>query len=715
MTTAPSRTSLRLTRRACGAVALSIACAACPGTVARAPDATPTKAPEPWELAESAYDGAVHAGWQESGSAPRDLSAVGPVKIHFGTSGEWVLTHPGLDGHYGGLLFRVKEPEGEGEFLQVRLGSDDRRIFPNIKLKPDHRTDVGNGWAQVFVPMSELNPAGVRFDRVIFQPFRPFADQWVSIDGVGLAKVSAPPSAAHLAVVASSSVATPNLRRGRARIACDAKATKISPFIYGIAFGEEGWDKMRVTARRWGGNPTTRYNWETHFSNAAQDWFFENRAGGSYTEFLASSAAHQVASALTIPMIGWVAKDATSYSFPVSVFGPQNKTDPWRSDAGNGVSPSGANITPGPPSRTSSEAPPVWAKRWIATIRANDAKTGRRGVYEYILDNEPMLWHATHRDVHPDPVGYDELLDRTIQYASAIRDVDPEALIAGPAEWGWSGYLYSALDLAGAGHRADRLAHGDLPLVAWYLRKLHEYEQKRGTRLLDVFDLHYYPQASNVYAGGVGGSDRETQLLRLRSTRSLWDPTYVDESWIKDTIRLLPRMREWVDTNYPGRGISIGEWNFGGEKDITGALATAEVLGRFAEFGVTSAFYWTAPPWGSPSSFAFLAYRNFDGKGGRFLDWYLPTTSPEQVSLFASRDTDGKHIVVVAINMDPDAPIVADLDLTSCGTIASRQIYTYANGSTGLTLQPSPEQDAGVAKEWPLPPWSITVMDMQLR
>jgi hypothetical protein len=715
MTAASLRTSSRLIGRAWGVVALGILCAACPETPTRTPDLAPSKAPERWEVAQSAYDGAIKAGWQESGSAPRDLSAAGPAKIHFGTSGEWVLTNPGLDGHYSGLLFRVKEPAGEGEFLQVRLGSDDRRTFPNIKLKPDHRTEIGDGWAQVFVPMSELNPAGARFDRLIFQPFRPFADEWVSIDSVGLAKASAPASVAQAAGTATGSTAAANGRRVRSRIACDAKATKISPYIYGIAFGDDGWDRMRVTARRWGGNPTTRYNWETHFSNAAQDWFFENRTGGPYTEFLSSSAAHQAASALTIPMIGWVAKDGTSYSFPVSVFGPQNKTDPWRSDAGNGVSPSGANIAPGPATRTSSQAPPDWAKRWVATIHASDAKAGRRSVYEYILDNEPMLWHATHRDVHPDPVGYDELLDRTIQYASAIREGDPDALIAGPAEWGWSGYFYSALDLAGAGHRADRLAHGDVPLVAWYLRKLHEHEQKTGTRLLDVFDLHYYPQASNVYAGGVGGSDRETQLLRLRSTRSLWDPTYVDESWIKDTIRLLPRMREWVDTNYPGRGISIGEWNFGGEKDITGALATAEVLGRFAQFGVTSAFYWTAPPWGSPSSVAFLAYRNFDGKGGHFLDWYVPTSSPDGVSLFVSRDSDGKHVVAVAINMSPSAPVVADLDLIGCGTIASWQTYAYTNGSPGLAVQASSAPDAGAAAEWPLPPWSIAVLDIHLR
>ena len=57
----------------------------------------------------------------------------------------------------------------------------------------------------------------------------------------------------------------------------------------------------------------------------------------------------------------------------------------------------------------------------IEKIVAADAARGKRSVQMYILDNEPMLWNSTHRDVHPEPVTYDELLDRTVRYASAIR------------------------------------------------------------------------------------------------------------------------------------------------------------------------------------------------------------------------------------------------------------------------------------------------------
>src|SRR4029077_20994468 len=132
-----------------------------------------------------------------------------------------------------------------------------------------------------------------------------------------LAKVSATPQ-----VTTEATARAAPKKSVRARLVCDAKAVRISPFIYGIAFGEKEWPGLGATARRWGGNPNTRYNWENHCGSAASDWFFENRCGSSYTDFLVDSAAHHAVSAVTIPMIGWVAKDGTSYSFPVSVFGP---------------------------------------------------------------------------------------------------------------------------------------------------------------------------------------------------------------------------------------------------------------------------------------------------------------------------------------------------------------------------------------------------------
>ena len=51
--------------------------------------------------------------------------------------------------------------------------------------------------------------------------------------------------------------------------------------------------------------------------------------------------------ALTVPILGWVAKDTTSYSFPVAEIGPQRAVDPYKPDAGDGYSRSGKPIPAG--------------------------------------------------------------------------------------------------------------------------------------------------------------------------------------------------------------------------------------------------------------------------------------------------------------------------------------------------------------------------------
>ena len=264
---------------------------------------------------------------------------------------------------------------------------------------------------------------------------------------------------------------------------------------------------------------------------------------------------------------------------------------------------------------------PESIERLVRLIRQKDRDRGR-SVDSYILDNEPMLWNATHRDVHPEATTYDELLEKTIAYGSAIRRADPGATVAGPAEWGWLAYQYSARDLAaGVFLRPDRRQHGDTPLIPWYLRQLRDYQQRTGSRILDLLDVHFYPMGEGIKVGNGGGNtDAATAARRIRATRSLWDPTYVDESWINERMRLLPLLRQWIADNYPGLGISIGEWDFGAETHMSGGLAIAEVLGRFGLLGVTSAYKWGGPPEGTPGFWAFRAYRNFDGHGGRFQD-----------------------------------------------------------------------------------------------
>ena len=645
-------------------------------------------------------------GWLDYGWTPHELRAGGPARLDLSGYGGLILARPGLAGGWGGLLFRYRAPQAYGDFLEVRLES--RSGEPIVKVRPERRrgAPVADGFTEVWLPMSELNPDQRPFERVTFHAWRKVGSEPVLLDQVGFTAADA---------------AKPAPRRGgRFALDCRAQAKPISPSIYGIAGGSEEAPQsftMGATGRRWGGNSSSRYNWKLGDAwNTNNDWFFRNVKGSadpdfSYETFLEENRKHGMESALTVPMLGWVAKDTHSYSFPVSVFGPQQATAHDQPDAGNGVGRDGKPIRPGPPTRTSVAAPPEFVEQWVRAIRERDAKRGR-SVQLYILDNEPGLWHETHRDVHPEPMTYDELLQKTLAYAAAIRRADPEARIAGPASWGWLEYHYSAADVvAGVGERPDRRRHGDVPLIPWYLRKIREHEQKTGTKVLDVLDVHFYSQAEGVGAGRSGGTDAAAAALRIRSTRALWDPTYVDESWIGERMRVLPLLKQWIAENAPGLGLSIGEWNFGAEKHQSSGLATAEALGRFGTEGVTSAYYWDFPPDRSPVYWAFRAYRNFDGKGGRFQDFSVPAdTSASLASLFASRDAEGRKVVAVLLNLDPKTALAARVDLAGCGSVSAARAFTYTGGAAGL--QPLPVENIGGIVEARVEPYSLTVLDL---
>jgi len=657
-------------------------------------------------VSEPIFDAAkgLAQGWWDHGWSPHDLTAGKPASLDLSGFGGLVLARPGLPGWYGGLLFRYRAPEAFGDFLEVRLEAPGGVKLDPVRAIQARAAPQADGFAEVWIPMRELNPQGRRFEKIVFHAWRSVGPERVQLAAVGLTAAAPPPPKP--------------ARTGRFQIDCRAPGHPISPLIYGIGtyFGDSGEQQwtLGATARRWGGNHSSRYNPDIHAWNLDEDWFFRNAPVRSAESFLEENRVHGLKSALTVPLLGWVAKDTRSYSFPVSVYGPQ-QTVAWDlPDDGNGLRLDGKPIPSPPPTTTSVSCPPECIERWIRRLReARDA--GGPGVDLYILDNEPMIWHRTHRDVHPEPPGYDELLERTIAYGTAVRRADPDALIAGPAECCWLNYYFSGKDVeAGVRVRPDRLRHWNVPLLPWYLRRLRDHEKRTGTRVLDVVDVHFYPMADVGPPRG-GPTDPASAALRIRTTRSLWDPSYVDESWIDEPIQVLPLLRRWIEENYPGRKISIGEWNFGAEDDMSSGLAVAEALGHFGTEGIYSAYYWTYPPDRSPPYWAFRAYRNFDEKGARFLDRSAPVNgSAPLASLFASRDEAGGRVVAVLLNHDPGSPLRAEVGLESCGTVSAVRAFSYTGNASGFAARPAPGSANG-RLDLTVEPYSITTVEMTLR
>jgi hypothetical protein len=511
-------------------------------------------------------------------------------------------------------------------------------------------TIPAGAWARAVVPFSALGLISGVFDGIILQANAQAVQPTIYFDDLILLDTAGPP---------------PPIR-----VTVDPEADRraINPRIYGVNLGSTNeFAALPYPVRRWGGNHLTRYNWRKDATNRASDWFFINLPEGSAdsTGLPANSSADRwvdqtlaraADAVVTIPTIGWVARDRVKrWGFSIARYGPQQENEcsvsGWPSwcaaDAGNGVRPDGSRIAGNNPHDTSVEVGPSFTQEWLSHLLGQFGTADEGGIRFYAMDNEPMLWSETHRDVHPNPATLDELWQRTQAYAEAVKAIDPTAQILGPVVWGWCAYFYSAADGCAAG--PDMAAHGGLPLLEWYLTQNRARELETGQRPVDYLDVHYYPQAPNVSL--TSDESEVTAALRLRSLRSLYDPSYVDESWIGQPVRLIPRMRSWIDARCPGMKLAITEYNWGGDQGISSALAQAEALAIFGREGVDLATRWVAPQAGSRVLDAFRLYLDYDGQGHSLSGESVRATSNrvDDVGAYAVR-LDASHLALLLFN-----------------------------------------------------------------
>jgi hypothetical protein len=164
---------------------------------------------------------------------------------------------------------------------------------------------------------------------------------------------------------------------------------------------------------------------------------------------------------------------------------------------------------------------------------------------------------------------------------------------------------------------------GDKTLGEWFVWQVGEHaRQHGGERLIDYFDNHFYPSATGVNSDA---DDILTRILRLRAPASLLDSGYVDESWIEKPLAHLPTMQRYIDAaGAPWLRISVGEHAWGGDALLSTALAEAEALGVFGQFGVAMAMRWEAPAVGSAVE---GLYRLLLGTGGAERGGTQPTAA----------------------------------------------------------------------------------------
>ena len=111
----------------------------------------------------------------------------------------------------------------------------------------------------------------------------------------------------------------------------------------------------------------------------------------------------------------------------------------------------------------------------------------------------------------------------------------------------------------------DKGAHAGVDFLPWWLNEVYWQDQLAGTRSVDVFDIHAYPDGPDTSHY----TQAQKQALSLRIYRDYWDPTYTSESgsinqkwatFIQPKKRIpfrIPRMRAMVNMIYPGTPLEL--------------------------------------------------------------------------------------------------------------------------------------------------------------
>lgn len=498
----------------------------------------------------------------------------------------------------------------------------------------------------------------------------------------------------------------------------DEDRSPISPFIYG---SNQDRPSDLWTVRRYGGNRLTAYNWENNFSNAGSDWqhssdrFLLSSANLGpleasvparvITHFHDQSLTMGAKSIVTLQMAGYAAADDAG---PV----PPSETAP---------SPRWVEVRPrkGTAFATSPDLNDgaVYMDELVHLLvsRYGDAAS-QRGVRWYSLDNEPALWSHTHPRIQPQPASAAEVVERSIALASAVKDVDPNAQILGPALYGMAAYmsLQDAPDW-------NAVRGGYDWFIDYYLDQMRQAEQRTGRRLLDVLDVHWYPEArgDNRITDNTATTDRDI-TARLQAPRTLWDPTYSESSWIGDWLGdylpILPRLRQSIERYYPSTRLAITEYNYGGGNSISGGLAQADVLGAFGKYGVHIAALWGITPGDSYVSAAFKLYRNFDGQQSSFGETSVRATTSDaaRTSVYAaitSEDASGLHVIL--LNKERTGALDVRLQIEGTRTYSTGEAWAFNATSAQITQRKRITSISGKTFQYVLP--ELTAVHLVLR
>jgi hypothetical protein len=251
---------------------------------------------------QSVYADSLASGWDDWSYNSITVDLGHSAHVHSGSDAVAVTYSGGWSGfqlgYLGGLdvstydtfRFWIHGGTAGGQTIQLQIGGIEQDLSPQA-----------NTWTRVDVPLTSLgSPRSVT--TIAWFNNTGGAQPVFYLDDVSFENIGTPP---------------PPPGTGPA-LSVDASAGRhaISPYIYGINYASEAIaNDLRLPVRRWGGNSTTRYNWQINVHNTGNDWYFENVPddnspgetlpnGSASDQFVDQDQATGTDSLITIPMIG---------------------------------------------------------------------------------------------------------------------------------------------------------------------------------------------------------------------------------------------------------------------------------------------------------------------------------------------------------------------------------------------------------------------------
>jgi hypothetical protein len=468
----------------------------------------------------------------------------------------------------------------------------------------------------------------------------------------------------------------------------------ISPHIYGLN-DTVMLSATRPTALHLGSNRISAYNWETNDSNAGSDYQHQNDdyiyalyperpppSGLAAQPYVDAAVALKV---LSIPINDYVAGDS-DFSTGDVINSGENYLE-TRFKQNRAAKNATYSIDP------DKEDAYVYQDEFVNWVRNNN----NTGQVVFSLDNDPDKWDTVHPRIRPKgKLTFEELVNRNIEYAKAVKAAWPDVGVAGFAAHSWLGLATLNTDIS----RNDTL------VIHQYLDAMLAESGAVGSHLIDYLEVHYFSEAVAENGDPINAAtetyDPESGAeARMQAPRSLWDPTYIEtpgmgtNAWLgNEGLAYIPRLKQIIKEHYPGLKLLFSIWSFGGSDHISGAIAAADTLGILGREEVDAAMNFE---FGFPKNqrdflyAGFRVYRNFGQAGETFGDtsFGAETDAIEMTSVYASYDENTpQRMVIVAINK---ANTALNAGITIANPVSYKRLEVYLlEASTPEVVHTSP-------------------------